>query len=219
MIIYLISSTISAFHLAGLYSLNSNDLAQYFYFQPFILLFIIPAITIKLFSEEFKQGTIELIRTLPIKPHELIIGKILACSSFMTIVILMSTPIWIILNLYIKADNQLILYQYLGLILLSSTIICLCSIGSMISNSIVNSYIYSFIISMFFMGKLFQSIWNWTSHFINQKIALQTSNVFDFMTNYNQIILGNISITNVAYFILIIIFTIWMNIIILEDKK
>jgi len=219
MIIYLISSAVSAFYFSGLYNQNSNDLAPYFYFQPFILLFIIPAITIKLFSEEFRQGTIELIRTLPIKSSELVIGKILACSIFMTIVVLMSTPIWITLNLYLTADNQLILWQYIALILLSSTLISICSIGSMISNNVVNSYIYSFIISMFFMGKLFPNIWGWLSQFVNQKIALKTSNIFDFINNYNQIISGNISIINIAYFILVIVFTIWISIIILEDKK
>lgn len=219
MIIYLISSAVAAFHFSGLYNQNNNDLAPYFYFQPFILVFIIPAITIKLFSEEFKQGTIELIRTLPIKSYELVIGKLFACSVFMTIVILMSSPIWIILNLYIKADNNLILWQYIALILVSSSLISLSSIGSIISNSIVNSYIYSFIISMFFMGKLLPTIWQFLSKYIDAKISLQTSNIFDFTNNYNQIILGNINIVNISYFILISIFSIWINIIILEDKK
>lgn len=122
-----------------------------FEFIPLILAIIIPALTMRSWAEEKKEGTIEIIRTLPIKKAELILGKFLATLLLVIFMLILLLPIPVMLNILGNPDNGVIAAGFLGLILLSATYIL---IGQFVSINSQNQ-IVSFIISTAIIAVLF----------------------------------------------------------------
>ena len=140
--------------LAGGYS----DLASFFYIAPWVLLFLIPAITMRSFSEEKKSGTLELLLTKPISLNQLILGKFLA-GFILVIIALLPTlvyliSIWQLGNPVGNIDLGGTWGSYLGLLFLSA---CFLAIG-LFSSAITSNQIVAFILATFLCFFLFTGL-------------------------------------------------------------
>ena len=94
-VIFLVLSGALTFHLGGFYERGQADLAPFFNFHPWLYLFLVPAISMRLWAEERKSGNIELLLTLPITMAEAVIGKFLAAWLFTGIALVLTFPLWI----------------------------------------------------------------------------------------------------------------------------
>ena len=97
-VIFLILSGSLTFYMGNFFQREQADLIPFFSFHPWLYLFLVPAVTMKLWAEERKTGTIELILTLPIKTSEVVIGKFLAAWLFITFSLILTFPIWLTVN-------------------------------------------------------------------------------------------------------------------------
>ncbi len=125
------------------------DLSSFFQIAPWILLFLIPAITMRSFSEEKKQGTLELLLTKPIKLWQLVLGKYL--GSLVLILIALLPSLLYVISIYQlgnpmgNLDIGSIIGSYIALILLASSYTAI----GIFSSSISNNQIISFLVSLF----------------------------------------------------------------------
>ncbi|HAN52658.1 MAG TPA: ABC transporter permease, partial [Pseudomonas sp.] len=113
-VIFLVLSGVFTFYLGGFYERGQADLTPFFSFHTWLYLFLVPAIAMRLWAEERKSGSIELLMTLPITRFEAVAGKFLAAWVFAGIALLLTFPMVITVNYLGEPDNGVIVAGYLG---------------------------------------------------------------------------------------------------------
>jgi ABC-2 type transport system permease protein len=97
-VIFLALSGAMTFFLGSFFERGQADLAPFFVFHPWLYLLLVPAISMRLWAEERKNGTIELLLTLPLTPAHAVLAKFLAAWTFAGIALALTVPIWITVN-------------------------------------------------------------------------------------------------------------------------
>ena len=214
---YILISMFTLFFIGGFFSINNTGLFSFFYFQSYIFAFIIPAVTMKLWAEERKSGTLEFLLTQPIPLSNIVMGKFLSAWFLCLCMLALSLPLWIMMNMYFDVDNLNILSGYLGCILLSGAF---CGLGCMVS-SICSSSAVSYLLGMIVLLGI--NLSNFAA--LGSKLGLPDSlayrlqNSLNLDTHYYDFIIGQISLDNVAYFVLLMILGLTLNLISIEYKK
>ena len=113
-VIFLALTGSLTFFLGGFFERGQADLAPFFLFHPWLYLFLVPAIAMRLWAEERRTGTIELLMTLPTTTFAAVLGKFLAAWAFAGIALLLTFPMWLTVNWLGEPDNGVILASYLG---------------------------------------------------------------------------------------------------------
>ena len=108
LIIFVALTGAFAFYVGGFFERGQADLAPFFQYHPWLYLLLVPAVAMRLWAEERKSGTIELLMTLPISPWEAILGKFLAAWAFIGVALLLTLPMWITVNVLGSPDNGVI---------------------------------------------------------------------------------------------------------------
>jgi ABC-2 type transport system permease protein len=112
-VIFLVLSSAFTFYLGNFYERGQADLMPFFNFHPWLYLFLVPAVSMRLWSEERKSGTIELLLTLPITMWQAVVGKFLAAWAFIGIALALTFPLWITVNYLGDPDNGVIVASYI----------------------------------------------------------------------------------------------------------
>ena len=149
-VIFLLMTGVFTFHIGGFYERGQADLEPFFRFHPWLYMLLIPAISMRLWSEERKTGTLELLMTLPVSLVEAVIGKFLAAWCFTTIALALTFPVWITVNYLGDPDNTVIAAGYLGSLLLAGGCLAIGSCISALTNNQVIAFVISFIICFAF---------------------------------------------------------------------
>ena len=123
LVIFLVFAATLTFQLGNFFERGQADLASFFMWHPWLYLFLIPAISMRLWSEERKQGTIELFLTLPIGLGQAVLGKFLAAWAFTGVALVLTFPIWVTVNWLGTPDNGVILAGYAGSLLMAGGIL------------------------------------------------------------------------------------------------
>lgn len=137
-VIFLLMAGAFTFYFGNFYNNGQADLQAFFYFHPFLYLFLVPAVSMRLWAEERKSGTIELLLTLPLTMAQAVIGKFLAAWAFIGIALALTFPIWITVNYLGNPDNGVILASYLGSFLMAGAFL---AIGACLSAATRNQVI------------------------------------------------------------------------------
>ena len=216
--IFLVLSGLFTFYLGNFFEIGQSNLVSFFEWHPWLYLFLIPAISMRLWAEEKRTGTIELLTTLPIYTFSMVIGKFLAAWLFTLISLILTFPIWLTVNYLGNPDNGVIIASYFGSFLMAGGYL---SIGSCISACTKNQVI-AFIISvticfLFTLSGLpivLDFFTAWTGQAITDVISS-----FSFLSNYGDITRGLIDIRSIIFFLTLIFFFLTINVIIIEDLK
>ena len=113
-IIFLALAGSFTFYMGYFLERGNADLQTFFLFHPWLYLLLIPAVSMRLWAEERKQGTIELFLTLPISLTEAVLGKFLAAWAFVGLALALTFPMWITVNVLGPPDNGVIVASYIG---------------------------------------------------------------------------------------------------------
>lgn len=215
--VYILISMFVTFFAGGFFSLNNAGLFSFFYFQPYILAFIIPAITMRLWAEERKTGTLEFLLTQPLPIMDIVLGKFLAACFICLCMLLLSIPLWIYMNVFFETDNLNILSGYLAFILVCGSFCALgCLISSFCSSPAV-SYLWGLIIMLMLNVNDFSS----SIKLLHLPFSVESrlSNMLSLSSHYYDIINGQVGLDNLAFFVLLIIISLCLNVISVEYKK
>ncbi|AHH06818.1 ABC transporter permease protein [Borrelia crocidurae DOU] len=192
---FLIFVNFSFIFLSGFFIKDNASLMSYFSSMPIILMLVLPALSMGVFSEEYKTGSIELLYALPIKPQEIVLGKFITLKIFTLILFALTLPLTLMAIFMGEFDLGIIFLQYLGIILYSYSVL---SIGVFIS-SITKSQIVSYILSVFvlviivFSGKLVMI-------FGKDNIFGQILNFISISNHFGYFNMGILNLSDLIYF-------------------
>lgn len=217
-VIFLILSNTFTFYLGNFYERGQADLIPFFNFHPWLYLFLVPALSMRLWAEERKSGSIELLMTLPIEVWQAVLGKFLAAWLFTGLALALTFPIWITVNYLGDPDNGVILAAYLGSLLMAGGFL---AVGSCISATTKNQVI-AFILSVVACFALllagFSMVLDLFSGWAPQALV-DTIASLSFLTHFESISKGIIDLRDIVYFALLIGVMLYANAIVLELKK
>ncbi len=216
--IFLILSGLFTFYLGNFFQLGQASLSSFFEWHPWLYLFLIPSITMRLWAEEKKSGTIEFITTLPISVGAIVIGKFLAAWVFTIIALTLTFPFWITVNFLGNPDNGVIMASYLGSILMAGGYLAIGScISSMTSNQVI-AFVISATISFLFTVSGLPIVLDFFSSWSGQTITDVVAS-FSFLTNYLDITRGLIDLRSLLFFLTLIVFFLYSNILIVSNSR
>jgi ABC-2 type transport system permease protein len=198
-LIFLVVASWFAFSLGGFYERGQADLAPFFNFHPWLYLFLIPAISMRLWAEERKSGSVELLMTMPITLWQAVLGKFLAAWVFTAIALALTFPMWITVNYLGKPDNGAIFAAYLGSLLLAGGFLAIGSCMSALTRNQVIAFILSVVVSFLFLLMGYPLVMEWISAVLPQAIVNAIAS-FSFLTHFESIAKGVIDIRDLLFF-------------------
>lgn len=216
--IFVFLGGIFAFYIGGFFTRAQADLQTFFNFHPWLYLFLIPALAMRLWSEERRGGTIELLLTLPLTMPQAVIGKFLAAWAFTGIALGLTFPMWLSVNYLGSPDNGVIVASYLGSLLMAGAFLAIGSCISALTKNQVIAFVLSAVVCLIFVLAGFPVVLNFFSAFAPE-IVVHAISSFSFLTHFEDISKGVIDIRDFIYFISLIAFWLFANVLLIDLKK
>ncbi len=218
LIIFLAMSGIFAFYLGNFYERGFADLDPFFRFHPWLYLFLVPAISMRLWAEERRSGTIELLFTLPLTTLQAVLGKFLAAWLFIGLALVLTFPMWLTVNYLGAPDNGVILAAYAGSWLMAGGFLAIGSCMSALTRNQVVAFILSIVLCFLFLLSGLPMVMNlfkgWAPQMVLDGIAS-----LSFLKHFVDISKGVIDLRDLVYFALVTGFWLSANVLILDMKK
>jgi|TARA_Y100000310_G_scaffold100587_1_gene98433 ABC-2 type transport system permease protein len=217
-VIFLALAGTFTFYIGSFFARGQADLESFFYFHPWLYLFLIPAVAMRLWAEERKTGTIELLMTLPVTVAQAVIGKFLAAWFFIFIALGLTFPIWITVNYLGNPDNGVIFASYFGSLLMAGAFL---AIGSCVSGATKNQVIafimaaaVSFLFLMSGLDLVVDFFRGWLPGFLVDAIASMS-----FLNHFTAITRGVIDLRDLIFFGSLIALSLFVNVMLIDLKK
>ena len=214
--VFLIASAGLPWFVGGFFESNEASLNRFFIFLPWVFLFLIPAVGMRLWSEEKRSGTWELLFTMPISVSQAVVGKFLAGWAFISLAILLTLPMPITIAYLGEPDWGPVFSGYLGAILMAGAYLGVCSLAS----SMTKNQVISFVISVVFclaLVLLGWSVFNELMLSLNLPVGLVDALAnFSFVTHFESMVKGLIRVRDLLFFFSLTAFCLCLNILILE---
>ena len=217
-VIYLVLMGTFTFYVGNFYERGQADLAAFFNFHPWLYLFLVPAISMRLWAEERKTNSIELLMTMPITAWQAVLGKFLAAWAFTGIALALTFPVWITVNYLGDPDNGAIFAAYIGSFLMAGGFL---SIGACLSASTQNqviAFVITIVVCFGFLLSGFPIVLDLFSGWAPQVVVDGIASL-SFMTHFANISKGVIDFRDLVYFALLIGAFLYANTIVLQWKQ
>ncbi len=217
-VIFLVMSSAFTFYLGGFYEREIADLEPFFRFHPWLYLFLVPAVGMRLWAEERKYGTVELLLTLPLTIGEAVVGKFIAAWLFVGLALALTFPIWITVNVLGNPDNGVIVAAYVGSWLMAGGMLAISAALSAVTRNQVVAFILSVVVCFGFLLSGLPMVLDLFRAWMPQVLLDGVANL-SFLVHFNSISRGVIDLRDLVYFALVIGFWLLANRIVLELKK
>ncbi len=215
LVVFLMASVGLAFFVGQFFRANQASLESFFVFHPWLFLFLIPAVGMRLWSEEKRSGTVELLFTLPLTTLDAVLGKFLAAWAFLAVAILLSFPMAITVGYLGDPDWGVIASGYLGSILMAGAYLGVCSLTSALTKNQVISFVLSVLacLVLVFLG---WSVFNGALSAVLPVWAVDLIANFSFVTHFDAFTKGIIDPKDVVFFLSLTGLTLFLNVVALE---
>jgi ABC-2 type transport system permease protein len=217
-LIFLVLANSFTFYLGGFFERGQADLAPFFNFHPWLYLFLIPALAMRLWAEERKTGSIELLLTQPVTLWEAVLGKFFAAWAFAGIALILTFPFWITVNLLGHPDNGVIVASYIGSFLMAGAYLSIGSALSAVTKNQIIAFVVTAAVCFFFTvdgSSMVLSFLNgWAPAGVMSDLAF-----FSFLTHFNAIIRGVIDLRDLVFFVSVMVLCLFCNAILVDLKK
>jgi ABC-2 type transport system permease protein len=218
LVVFLALSAGMTFLMSGFFERGQADLSGFFFWHPWLYLILMPAIAMRLWAEERRSGTIELLMTLPVAPWQIVLGKWLAAWVFAGLALILTMPIWITVNVLGSPDNGVILVSYLGSWLMAGAFLALASAISGLTKSQVLAFIAATAVSFLFVmagyDLVLSAVKSWAP-----AIVIDAVSSMSFMGQFQHITDGVLELPSVIFFVSLIVLCLWLNVRVIEVKK
>ena len=216
--IFVFLSGVFAFYLGSFFERGQADLEAFFQFHPWLYLFLIPALAMRLWAEERRSGTIELLMTLPVSIGEAVIGKFLAAWAFAGIALALTAPMWVTVNYLGNPDNGVILASYVGSLLMAGAFLAIGSCISALTRNQVIAFVVSAVICLVFVLAGYPLVLDVVS-VIAPEFLVETISRFSFLAHFSAISKGVIELRDLVYFVSLIAFWLFANAVVIDLRK
>jgi len=218
LIVFLALAGALTFYIGNFFDRAQADLESFFTFHPWLYLFLIPAISMRLWAEERKSGTVELLLTLPVSLWDAVLGKFLAAWFFAGLALVLTFPFWLTVNQLGEPDNGSILAGYIGSFLMAGAYL---AIGSCLSaatkNQVIAFVLAAAICFLFTLGGTNMVLGFASSLLPSSLVELVAS--FSFLNHFDQIKKGVIDLRDLIFFLSVMGVFLFANTLVLDLKK
>ena len=217
-VIFLVLAAAFTFYLGGFYERGQADLEPFFTFHPWLYLFLIPALSMRLWAEERKSGSIELLMTQPVTLWQAVLGKFLAAWIFTALALALTFPIWLTVNYLGNPDNGAILAAYLGSLLLAGGFLAVGSCMSALTRNQVVAFILAVVVCFAFLLAGFPLVLDVFRAWMPQPLLDAVASL-SFLAHFDAITKGVIDLRDLLYFAMLIGFFLVATTLALELHK
>jgi len=216
-VIFLVLQGALTFNLGNYFDRGQADMVPFFGFVPWVFMLLVPAITMRLWAEERRQGTIELLLTLPVTRGQAVVGKFLAAWAFCAIALALTFPFVVTVNLLGKPDNGIIATGYLGALLVAGAFL---AIGAALS-ALTKNQVIAFVLAVAVCFLFAMASYPLVTEFLNRNIPVlgELARRISVVERYQNFTRGIVGLRDVIYFITFIGFWLFTNAVIVEAKK
>jgi ABC-2 type transport system permease protein len=218
LVIFLIFANLFAFALGGLFERGQADLTPFFTFLPWLYLFLIPAVSMRLWAEERRNGSIELLLTQPITLWQAVLGKFFAAWIFVGVALALTFPIWITVNYLGSPDNGAIFAAYLGCFFVSGGFLAVGSFTSAITRNQLIAFLIAALVCFVLLMAGFPAITDWFQTWAPQWFVQGIASL-SFLTHFEKIIKGVLDLRDVLYYALVTTFFLLASTVVLDARK
>jgi len=198
-IVFLLANGLATFYLGAYFAMGQADLTSFFMFHPWLYLFFLPAISMRLWAEERRNGSIELLLTLPIPLTAVVIGKYLAALAFSALALALTFPIWLTVNYLGEPDNGVIFASYVGSLMLAGGYLAIGSCLSALTRNQVIAFVISVVVCFLFTVSGAPLVLELFDGWAPQAL-IETLAGFSLLTHFRAITGGVIDMRDVMFF-------------------
>src|SRR5512145_224450 len=218
LVIFLLLTGFFTFTVGNFFERGEASLVSFFTWHPWLYLFLVPAVGMRLWSEERRLGTLELLLTLPITSWQAIVGKFLASWLFLALALVLTFPVIITVNWLGDPDNGVIVAGYVGSLLLAGAYLAISCMTSAMTRNQVISFILSVMICLFLILAGFNPVTDllvrWASPAFVDTVA-----AFSVVTHYDAFQRGVIDLRDFLFFLSVIGFALFATGIIIRGHR
>jgi gliding motility-associated transport system permease protein len=216
-VIFLVLQGALTFNLGGFFDRGQADLNPFFNFVPWVFLLLVPAITMRLWAEERRLGTIELLLTLPITQTEAVLGKFLAAWAFCAIALLLTFPFVITVNILGQPDNGVIASGYVGSLLVAGAFLSVGSALSALTKNQVIAFVLAVAVCFVFAVASYPVVTDFLSR--NTPVLAEIARRIAVIDRFQDFTRGVVSLRDLIFFATFIGFWLFLNAVIVEQRK
>lgn len=217
-VIFLLLSGFFSFMVAGFFERGQANLEAFFVWHPWLYLFLVPAVGMRMWSEERRLGTIELLLTMPVTPWQAIVGKFIAAWTVIGLALGLTFPVWWTVNYLGNPDNGVIFAGYLGSFLMGGAYLAITAMTSAMTRNQVVAFIVSVVLSLFLILAGYPPVTNllieWAKPWMVEAIA-----AFSVMTHFESIQKGVLDSRDILYFVSVIVFSLFTTSVIVRAHR
>ncbi len=216
--IFLFLTGLFTFSLGGFYEARQANLRAFFDWHPWLYLFLVPAVSMRLWAEERKSGTIELLLTLPVSLAQAVVGKFLAAWVFIGVALALTFPMVLTVAFLGSPDYGVIGASYVGSLLMAGAYLAIgCCVSALTKNQVI-SFIISVVICFLFLLSGFPVVIDWFGAWAPQ-FLIDAVNAVSFSVHYTSIERGVIELKDLVFFVSLIMGWLYACAVVLETKK
>ncbi|WP_137390523.1 ABC transporter permease subunit [Rhodoligotrophos defluvii] len=213
--IFVALAGVFTFYLGQFFDRGVADLSPFFDYHLWLYLLLVPAIAMRLWAEEWRSGTVELLMTLPVSTTEAVVGKWLAGWIFLGIALLCTVPLWITVNVLGKPDNGVIAAAYLGSFLMAGGFLAIGAAMSAVSRNQVIAFILAAVMCFLFVmsgtNLVLGALQGWAPQVVTAAVASLSA-----LTHYTNMSRGLIGAADLVYVASLIAFWLFVNAVVVE---
>lgn len=217
-VIFLLLSGFFSFMVSGFFERGQASLETFFVWHPWLYLFLVPAVGMRMWSEERRLGTIELLLTMPVTPWQAILGKFLASWVVVGLALGLTFPVWITVNYLGAPDNGVILAGYIGSFLMGGAYLAITAMTSAMTRNQVVAFIVSVVLSLFLILAGFPPVTNMLIHWAKPWM-IEAIAAFSVMTHFESLQKGVLDSRDILYFLSVIGFSLFTTGVIVRTHR
>lgn len=217
-VIFLVLTAFFTFNVSRLYEAGRADLSPFFFWHPWLYLILVPAVAMRLWAEERRTGTLELLLTLPVTTAQAIAGKFAAAWLFLLLALALTFPVVITVCYLGAPDPGPIISGYLGSALLAGAYLAVGTFTSALTRNQVVSFILSAVIGLFLLLAGYPPVTELLSA-LAPRWLVEVVAGFSFSQHYEQMQRGVVDLRDLIYFASVIVFMLMATHVTLENRK
>lgn len=218
LVIFLLLTGFFTFTVGSFFERGEASLVSFFTWHPWLYLFLVPAVGMRLWSEERRLGTMELLLTMPVTPWQAIVAKFLASWLFLALALVLTFPVVLTVNYMGDPDNGVIMAGYVGSLLLSGAYLAISCMTSALTRNQVISFILSVMICLFLILAGYTPVTDLLTRWANP-VVVQVVAAFSVMTHFEGFQRGVLDLRDLVFFASVMLFALFTTGVIIRNQR
>jgi gliding motility-associated transport system permease protein len=218
LVIFLLLTGFFTFTAGSFFERGEASLASFFGWHPWLYLVLVPAVGMRLWAEERRSGTLELLLTMPVAPWQAIVAKFVASWVFIGVALALTFPAIITVNILGEPDNGMIIAGYLGSFFLAGAYLAVACMTSAMTRNQVVAFILSVVLCLFLILAGFNPVTDLLTRWANPAV-IDTVAAFSVVTHFDNFQRGVIDLRDLVFFLSVIGFALFATGLIIRGHR